>query len=102
LALFLLLNLGAGMWRVLRGPTALIQVMMAASLTTLSAFAFVFKLVEASFGEIALAALILLASLLVAVLSRKFIATRLFALPPGDVLVSISHGWCWPEIMLTG
>jgi len=69
-----------------------IQVMMSASLTTLSAFAFVFKLVEASFGEIALAALILLASLLVAVLSTKFIATRLPALPPGDVLVSISHG----------
>ncbi|MBP2280791.1 multicomponent Na+:H+ antiporter subunit F [Psychrobacter sp. PL19] len=47
LALFLLLNLGAGMWRVLRGPTAADR-MLAAQLFGTTAVAILLLLAEAS------------------------------------------------------
>ena len=47
LALFLLLNLGAGMWRVLRGPTAADR-MLAAQLFGTTAVAILLLLAQAS------------------------------------------------------
>ena len=47
LALFLLLNLGAGMWRVLRGPTAADR-MLAAQLFGTTAVAMLLLLAEAA------------------------------------------------------
>ena len=71
LALFLLLNLGAGMWRVLRGPTAADR-MLAAQLFGTTAVAILLLLAEAS-GSAALRDVALVFALLAAVTAVAFV-----------------------------
>ena len=71
LALFLMLNLGAGMWRVLRGPTAADR-MLAAQLFGTTAVAILLLLAEAS-GGAALRDVALVFALLAAVTAVAFV-----------------------------
>lgn len=71
LALFLLLNLGAGMWRVLRGPTAADR-MLAAQLFGTTAVAILLLLAEAADGA-ALRDVALVIALLAAVTAVAFV-----------------------------
>jgi multicomponent Na+:H+ antiporter subunit F len=71
LALFLALNLGAGMWRVLRGPTAADR-MLAAQLFGTTAVAILLLLAEAS-GGAALRDVALVFALLAAVTAVAFV-----------------------------
>lgn len=71
LALFLLLNLGAGMWRVLRGPTAADR-MLAAQLFGTTAVAMLLLLAESS-GNAALRDVALMFALLAAVAAVAFV-----------------------------
>lgn len=71
LALFLVLNLGAGMWRVLRGPTAADR-MLAAQLFGTTAVAILLLLAEAS-GSAALRDVALVFALLAAVTAVAFV-----------------------------
>jgi len=71
LALFLLLNLGAGMWRVLRGPTAADR-MMAAQLFGTTAVAILLLLAEAA-GSAALRDVALVFALLATVAAVAFV-----------------------------
>ncbi len=71
LALFLMLNLGAGMWRVLRGPTAADR-MLAAQLFGTTAVAILLLLAEAS-GSAALRVVALVFALLAAVTAVAFV-----------------------------
>jgi len=71
LVLFLLLNLGAGMWRVLRGPTAADR-MLAAQLFGTTAVAMLLLLAQAS-GNAALRDVALLFALLAAVTAVAFV-----------------------------
>jgi multicomponent Na+:H+ antiporter subunit F len=71
LALFLLLNLGAGMWRVLRGPTAADR-MLAAQLFGTTAVAMLLILAQA-YGNAALRDVALVFALLAAVTSVAFV-----------------------------
>ena len=71
LALFLMLNLGAGMWRVLRGPTAADR-MLAAQLFGTTAVAILLLLAEAS-GSAVLRDVALVFALLAAVTAVAFV-----------------------------
>jgi multicomponent Na+:H+ antiporter subunit F len=71
LAVFLMLNLGAGMWRVLRGPTAADR-MLAAQLFGTTAVAILLLLAEAS-GSAALRDVALVFALLAAVTAVAFV-----------------------------
>ena len=71
LALFLLLNLGAGMWRVLRGPSAADR-MLAAQLFGTTAVAVLLLLAQAT-GNAALRDVALLFALLAAVTAVAFV-----------------------------
>lgn len=71
LALFLLLNLGAGMWRVLRGPTAADR-MLAAQLFGTTAVAILLLLSEAA-GSAPLRDVALVFALLAAVTAVAFV-----------------------------
>ncbi len=71
LALFLLLNLGAGMWRVLRGPTAADR-MLAAQLFGTTAVAVLLLLAQA-YGNAALRDVALVFALLAAVTAVAFV-----------------------------
>ncbi len=71
LALFLILNLGAGMWRVLRGPTAADR-MLAAQLFGTTAVAILLLLAETS-GAAALRDVALVFALLAAVTAVAFV-----------------------------
>ncbi len=71
LALFLLLTLGAGMWRVLRGPTAADR-MLAAQLFGTTAVAVLLLLSQAS-GNAALRDVALVFALLAAVTAVAFV-----------------------------
>jgi multicomponent Na+:H+ antiporter subunit F len=71
LALFLMLNLGAGMWRVLRGPTAADR-MLAAQLFGTTAVAILLLLAEAS-GSAGLRDVALVFALLAAVTAVVFV-----------------------------
>ncbi|MGD8853970.1 MAG: monovalent cation/H+ antiporter complex subunit F [Gammaproteobacteria bacterium] len=71
LALFLMLNLGAGMWRVLRGPTAADR-MLAAQLFGTTAVAILLLLAETS-GGAALRDVALVFALLAAVTAVAFV-----------------------------
>jgi multicomponent Na+:H+ antiporter subunit F len=71
LALFLLLNLGAGMWRVLRGPTGADR-MLAAQLFGTTAVAVLLLLAETS-GVAALRDVALVFALLAAVTAVAFV-----------------------------
>jgi multicomponent Na+:H+ antiporter subunit F len=71
LSLFLLLNLGAGMWRVLRGPTAADR-MLAAQLFGTTAVAIQLLLAEAT-GGAALRDVALVIALLAAVTAVAFV-----------------------------
>ena len=71
LALFLLLNLGAGMWRVLRGPTAADR-MLAAQLFGTTAVATLLLLAQA-YGKAALRDVALAFALLAAVTAVAFV-----------------------------
>lgn len=71
LALFLLLNLGAGMLRVLRGPTA-VDRMLAAQLFGTTAVAILLLLGQA-YGDMALVDVALLFALLAAVTTVAFV-----------------------------
>lgn len=71
LALFLLLNLGAGMWRVLRGPSAADR-MLAAQLFGTTAVAVLVLLAQAM-GSVALLDVALLFALLAAVTAVAFV-----------------------------
>ncbi|MEJ2416132.1 MAG: monovalent cation/H+ antiporter complex subunit F [Exilibacterium sp.] len=71
LALFLLLNLGAGMWRVLRGPTAADR-MLAAQLFGTTAVAILLLLAEVA-GSAALRDVALVFALLAAVTAVAFV-----------------------------
>jgi multicomponent Na+:H+ antiporter subunit F len=71
LALFLLLNLGAGMWRVLRGPTAADR-MLAAQLFGTTAVATLLLLAQA-YGKAALRDVALVFALLAAVTAVAFV-----------------------------
>lgn len=71
LALFLLLNLGAGMWRVLRGPTAADR-MLAAQLFGTTAVAVLLLLAQAT-GNAALRDVALVFALLAAVTAVAFV-----------------------------
>ncbi len=71
LALFLLLNLGAGIWRVLRGPTAADR-MLAAQLFGTTAVAILLLLAQAS-GNPALLDVALVFALLAAVTAVAFV-----------------------------
>lgn len=71
LALFLLLNLGAGMWRVLRGPTAADR-MLAAQLFGTTAVAMLLILAQA-YGNAALRDVALVFALLAAVTAVAFV-----------------------------
>jgi len=71
LALFLLLNLGAGMWRVLRGPTAADR-MLAAQLFGTTAVAILLLLAEAT-GSAALRDVALVFALLATVTAVAFV-----------------------------
>jgi multicomponent Na+:H+ antiporter subunit F len=71
LAVFLMLNLGAGMWRVLRGPTAADR-MLAAQLFGTTAVAILLLLAEAS-GSAVLRDVALVFALLAAVTAVAFV-----------------------------
>jgi len=71
LAWFLVLNLGAGMWRVLRGPTAADR-MLAAQLFGTTAVAILLLLAEAT-GSAALRDVALVFALLAAVTAVAFV-----------------------------
>lgn len=71
LAFFLLLNLGAGMWRVLHGPTAADR-MLAAQLFGTTAVAVLLLLAQAT-GNVALRDVALLFALLAAVTAVAFV-----------------------------
>lgn len=71
LALFLLLNLGAGMWRVLRGPTAADR-MLAAQLFGTTAVAILLLLAEVT-GGAALRDVALVFALLAGVTAVAFV-----------------------------
>ncbi len=71
LALFLLLNLGAGMWRVLRGPSAA-DCMLAAQLFGTTAVAILLLLAQAT-GNAALRDVALVFALLAAVTAVAFV-----------------------------
>ena len=71
LALFLLLNLGAGMWRVVRGPTAADR-MLAVQLFGTTAVAVLLLLAQAS-GNTALHDVALVFALLAAVTAVAFV-----------------------------
>jgi len=71
LALFLLLNLGAGMWRVLRGPTAADR-MLAAQLFGTTAVAVLLVLAQAT-GNATLRDVALVFALLAAVTAVAFV-----------------------------
>ena len=71
LALFLMLNLGAGMWRVLRGPTVADR-MLAAQLFGTTAVAVLLVLAQAS-GNAALRDVALVLALLAAVTAVAFV-----------------------------
>ncbi|HEB93254.1 MAG TPA: pH regulation protein F [Gammaproteobacteria bacterium] len=71
LALFLLLNLGAGMWRILRGPTAADR-MLAAQLFGTTAVAMLLLLAQVS-GNAALRDVALVFALLAAVTAVAFV-----------------------------
>lgn len=71
LALFLVLNLGAGMWRVLRGPTAADR-MLAAQLFGTTAVAILLLLAEAA-DSAALRDVALVFALLAAVTAVAFV-----------------------------
>lgn len=71
LALFLLLNLGAGMWRVYRGPTAADR-MLATQLFCTTAVAVLLLLAQA-YGNAALRDVALLFALLAAVTAVAFV-----------------------------
>jgi len=71
LALFLLLNLGAGMWRVLRGPSAADR-MLAAQLFGTTAVAMLLLLAQAT-GNPALRDVALVFALLAAVTAVAFV-----------------------------
>ena len=71
LALFLLLNLVAGMWRVVRGPTAADR-MMAAQLFGTTAVAVLLLLAQA-YGKAALLDVALVFALLAAVTAAAFV-----------------------------
>lgn len=71
LALFLLLNLGAGMWRVLRGPTAADR-MLAAQLFGTTAVVMLLLLAQAT-GNAALRDVALVFALLAAVTAVAFV-----------------------------
>ncbi len=71
LALFLLLNLGAGMWRILRGPTAADR-MLAAQLFGTTAVAMLLLLAQA-YGNAALRDVALVFALLAAVTAVAFV-----------------------------
>lgn len=71
LALFLLLNLGAGMWRVLRGPTTADR-MLAAQLFGTTAVAILLLLAQA-YGNAALRDVALVFALLAAVTAVAFV-----------------------------
>lgn len=71
LALFLVLNLGAGMWRVLRGPTAADR-MLAAQVFGTTAVAILLLLAEAA-GSAALRDVALVFALLAAVTAVAFV-----------------------------
>lgn len=71
LALFLLLNLVAGMWRILRGPTAADR-MLAAQLFGTTAVAILLLLVQAT-GNAALRDVALVFALLAAVTAVAFV-----------------------------
>jgi multicomponent Na+:H+ antiporter subunit F len=71
LAVFLMLNLGAGMWRVLRGPTAADR-MLAAQLFGTTAVALLLLLAEAS-GSAVLRDVALVFALLAAVTAVAFV-----------------------------
>jgi multicomponent Na+:H+ antiporter subunit F len=71
LALFLLLNLGAGMWRILRGPTSADR-MLAAQLFGTTAVAMLLLLAQAT-GNAALRDVALVFALLAAVTAAAFV-----------------------------
>ena len=71
LALFLLLNLGAGMWRVLRGPTAADR-MLAAQLFGTTAVAILLLLAE-TMGSASLRDVALVFALLATVAAVAFV-----------------------------
>lgn len=71
LAIFLLLNLGAGMWRVLRGPSTADR-MLAAQLFGTTAVAILLLLAQ-SFGNPALRDVALVFALLAAVTAVAFV-----------------------------
>jgi len=71
LAMFLLLNLGAGMWRVLRGPTAADR-MLAAQLFGTTAVAVLLLLAEMT-NSVALRDVALVFALLAAVTAIAFV-----------------------------
>ncbi|NIO11940.1 MAG: pH regulation protein F, partial [Deltaproteobacteria bacterium] len=71
LALFLLLNLGAGMWRILKGPTPADR-MLAAQLFGTNAVALLLLLAEAT-GTTALRDVALVFALLAAVTAVAFV-----------------------------
>lgn len=71
LALFLLLNLGAGMWRVLRGPTAADR-MLAAQLFGTTAVAMLLLLAQAT-AKLALVDVALVFALLAAITAVAFV-----------------------------
>ncbi|MDZ7750079.1 MAG: monovalent cation/H+ antiporter complex subunit F [Gammaproteobacteria bacterium] len=81
LALFLLLNLGAGMWRVVRGPTAADR-MSAAQLFGTTAVAMLLLLAEAS-NHGALRDVALVFALLAAVAAVAFVR-RAWTAPEDD------------------
>ena len=71
LAVFLLLNIGAGMWRILRGPTAA-DSMLAAQLFGTTAVAILLLLAQAT-GNAALRDVALVFALLAAVTAVAFV-----------------------------
>jgi len=71
LALFLLVNLGAGMWRILRGPTAADR-MLAAQLFGTTAVGILLLLAQAT-GNTALCDVALVFALLAAVTAVAFV-----------------------------
>jgi len=81
LALFLLLNLGAGMWRVLRGPTAADR-MLAAQLFGTTAVTILLLLAEVA-GSAALRDVALVFALLAAVTAVAFVR-RAWTEPEGS------------------
>lgn len=82
LALFLLLNLGAGMWRVLKGPTPADR-MLAAQLFGTTAVAILLLLAEA-IDSLALHDVALVFALLAAVTAVAFVRRAFFMEPNND------------------